>query len=149
MLLVPLQHRGSSLTTSVRPRAEKDGENTQGQVGLDRGHQRPEVGLLRGEMPSCVVFRLTNSSIRQPLASLLLSKFNTRLRRSPHCWACLGPGEMRGTVTDSVDKHRTLPATFNLFLVPLFLRVAIQRQTPESHSRKGTSDFTGEGRGRD
>lgn len=44
MLLVPLQHRGSSLTTSVRPRAEKDCENTQGQVGLDGGHQRPEVG---------------------------------------------------------------------------------------------------------
>lgn len=69
MLLVPLQHRGSSLTTSVRPRAEKDCENTQGQVGLDGGHQRPEVGLLRGEMPSSVVFRWTNSSIRQPLAS--------------------------------------------------------------------------------
>lgn len=102
VLLVPLQHRGSSLTTSVRPRAEKDGENTQGQVGLDGGHRRPEVGLLRGEMPSCVVFRLTNSSIRQPLASLLLSKFNTRLRRSPHCWACLGPrGDERHRVTDS------------------------------------------------
>lgn len=61
-------------------------------------------------------------------------------------WA---PGEVRGRVTDSVGKHHTQPATFNLLLLPLFLRVAIQRQTPASHSRKGTSDFIGEGRGRD
>lgn len=44
-MFFPLQHRGSSLTMSVRSRAEKDPENTRGQAVLDKGHRLPEAGL--------------------------------------------------------------------------------------------------------
>lgn len=36
----------SSLTASVRPRAEKDPENTKGQAVRDRGHRLPSWGSL-------------------------------------------------------------------------------------------------------
>lgn len=121
MLLASLQHRGSSLTTSVRPRAEKDCKNTQGQVGLDGGHQRPEVGLLRGEMPSWVVFRLTNYSIRQPLAStgwLPCSSRSSRPGSDGAHAAVLAwvPGEMRGTELQTLwvsTTHNLRPSTFS------------------------------------
>lgn len=129
MVLSRLQHRGSSLTTSVRPRAEKDWENTGGQVGLDGGHRLPEAGLL-GSDAFLGGFLLTGSSHPatgfRRLASLLTSKLNPTLRWSPRFCACLGPkGDERHRVTDAVRTTHT--RDLQLFPFAQFPAVATHR----------------------
>lgn len=122
MVLSRLQHRGSSLTTSVRPRAEKDWENTGGQVGLDGGHRLPEAGLL-GSDAFLGGFLLTGSSHPatgfRRLASLLTSKLNPTLRWSPRFCACLGPkGDERRSYRCRKDHTHPRPPIVSFCPVP-------------------------------
>lgn len=129
-MLFPLQHRGSSLTTSVRPRAEKDPENTKGQVGLDTGHRLPEAGAPRGwnAFLGCFLYHqllhspFSHTGFQRP-GSLLVPKSSTALLCS-----CRGltVGE-RHRVGDSVGKHYTKPLPFTLYLLPQLLGIIMHR----------------------
>ena len=130
-VLFPLQHMGLSLTTSVRPWAEKDLENTKGQVGLDTGHRLPEAGAPWGwnALLGCFLHHqllhspFSHTGFQRP-GSLLVPKSSTVLLCS-----CRGltVGE-RHRVADSVGKHHTKPWTFILYLLPQLLGIIMHRR---------------------